>query len=311
MQASSGPTRYRFNFLKYQSIALIVSISLLVLGVGTYFIKGGFAYHISFTGGVEIRVAFEQPLKVAELRSVMSQGGWKDAIIQEIGTSKNEFFIRISNTGSKNTDSNLEEKIVTTLNKNIQNNKARVNNIEWVGPDVGKDTKWNAIKAVFLSLIILLLYIAIRSEFSFGLGAIVALLHDILMVLIFLLITGEPVSLNILAAVLAVLGYSLNDTIVIFNKIRGNFKKMRDASADDIVNVSINQTLTRTILTSISTFLALMAILLLGGETLRSLSQVMCLGVVMGTYSSIYIASVVMLGIKKKMIAKKTLVSHS
>lgn len=287
--SGSKTIQYRYDFLKYRSIGYALSAALLVIGLVTYFVKG-FQYNISFTGGAEMRLAFEKPLDIAQLRS--SIGSLVE--LQEIGTQKREFLVRAAKP-----ESDLETTIVGILARDLPDNKVSVEDIKWVGPEVGKDTQWNAVKAVLISLLVLLLYIAVRFEFRFGVGAVAALLHDVLMILVFLLVAGEQVSLHVLAALLAVLGYSLNDTIVIFSKVRENMKKLRGVSEYDIVNLSINQTLRRTILTSLSTFLAVMSIVLLGGESLRGLSLVMCLGVIVGTYSSIYIAGAVMLGIGK------------
>jgi len=293
MQVSSGSLNYRFDFLKYRYIGLALSLLLIVVGIVGYFVKGGLTYHIDFTGGAELRVEFAKDIDIAQLRKVISKAGWKNAKIQEIGNLKKEVLVTVGGE----LDSELETKFKNALASDMPNNKVTIKGVEWVGAEVGKDTKWNAVKAVFLALMILLLYIAIRSEFRFGVGAVLALLHDVLMVLIFLLISGQAVSLHVLAAVLAVLGYSLNDTIVIFSRIRENFKKYRGHSEYDIVNFSLNQTLRRTILTSLSTFFAVLAIILLGGQILRGFATIMALGVLIGTYSSVYIASAGMLAI--------------
>jgi len=296
MQGSSRSLEYRIDFLKYRTFGLIFSFLLIIAGIAGYFLKGGFVYHIDFTGGAELRVEFDKPINLAQLRKVVSKGGWKNAKIQEVGKEQKEVLVTVGGE----LDSELEDKFKAVLAKDITGNKATIKGVNWVGAQVGKDTKWNAIKAVFLALIILLLYIAIRSELRFGVGAVFALLHDVLMVLIFLLFTGQAVSLHVLAAVLAVLGYSLNDTIVIFSRIRENFTKYRGHSEHDIVNFSLNQMLRRTILTSVSTFFAVLSIILLGGQILRGFAMIMCLGVLIGTYSSIYIASAAMLMVKGK-----------
>lgn len=293
MQENVSSVQYRYNFLKYRFVCLALSVIIFAVGVASYIARGGFSYHIDFTGGVELKVSFEKSLSVSDIRKSISANGWSDAVIQEVRSGKNSFLIRVGTQDEK-----LEDKMKTGFAKSFPGNKVSVDNIEWVGAEVGKDTKWNAFKAVMLSLLILLLYIAIRSEFSFGVGAALALVHDVLMVLVFLLLCNEPVSVHVLASVLAVLGYSLNDTIVIYSKIRENFKKLPGASDFDVVNLSINQTLKRTILTSVSTFLSVLAILALGGEALRGLSLVLLLGIVVGTYSSIYIASACMLAVK-------------
>lgn len=296
MQGTPQLLQYRFNFLKYKNVSIFVCLIALAMGFAGYFMRGGFKYAIDFTGGAELRLSFEKKLETSQLRAVMNKHGWSDVVIQEVGTAGQKFLIVM---GVDKFDSSLEQKVMTGLQAELPDNKAVIENIELVGPEVGKDTKWNAIKAVLLSIIILLFYIAIRSEFRFGVGATVALIHDIFIVLAFLLFTGEPISLHVLAAILAVIGYSLNDTIIIFSRIQENLRKLRGVPEQEIVNLSINQTLTRTILTSFATFLAVLAIFFLGGETLRGLSLVMGIGIIFGTYSSIYVASAVVLAIGK------------
>lgn len=299
MQSVTTETvKYRIDFLKYRYLWLAVSVGYLLIGAAAYVMRGGFNYHIDFTGGAELRVSFEKAIDIGSVRNAMSSSGWKDAVIQSVGTSNKEFLLRV---GSMN--DGLENQIKNALSSGIQGNAVQIDNIQVVGAEAGKDTTKNAVIAVLLSLLVLLLYIAVRFEFRFGIGAIACLLHDILAVMTFLLITGEPVSLHVLASVLAVLGYSLNDTIVIFSRIRENMKKLRGAPEYDIANLSTNQTLKRTILTSVATALAVIAILVLGGETLRGLSLVMLVGIIVGTYSSIYIASPAMLAVKTRKTA--------
>lgn len=296
MQSSTSNVKYRFDFLKYRYIWFVVSLVYLIACIAAYFVMGGFKYHIDFTGGAEISIVMENQVDTAKIRSAVANGGWKEVIIQEMGNSKKEYLIRLGGQ----IESGLEAKMQKVISESMPDNKLEIRNVQWVGAEVSSDTTWNAIYAVFLSILILLLYIAFRSEFSFGFGAIIALMHDMLFVLAFILITGEQVSLNVLAAILAVLGYSINDTIVIFSRIKENFKKLngQGVSDYDIVNLSINQTLTRTVLTSFATLLSVLAILFLGGETLRGLSLIMFIGIVVGTYSSIYIASPVMLAVR-------------
>ncbi|MFH0898276.1 MAG: protein translocase subunit SecF [bacterium] len=296
MQGTSGTLNYRFDFLKYRYFFLVLSVALIVVSFVGYFIKGGFAYHIDFTGGVEVRVVFEKPVNVAQLRSVVTSSGWDTAQIQEVGREKKEFLVTLGGTQ----DERLEEMFKKAIAIGILDNEAQIKGIEWVGAEVGKDTKWNAIKAVFLALIVLLLYIAIRSELRFGVGAVLSLVHDLIIILAFLLFTGQAVSLHVLAAVLAVLGYSLNDTIIIFSRIQSNLKKYRGHSEYQIVNLSINEMLKRTLLTSGTTFCTVLAIIFLGGEILRGFALIMALGIIVGTYSSVYVASASMLALEKK-----------
>lgn len=293
--------QFSIDFLKYRYFCLALSILFLLVGVVAYFVKGGFKYHIDFAGGAEIRVSFQDPIAIASFRSTLNKKGWEDSVIQSVGVSGKDFIVKVGVERVENIEG-LENKFSADVKDAIPENKMNIENIEWIGAEVGKDMQWNAIKAVLLSLFILLLYIAIRYRYSFAMGAVVALMHDILAVMVTILLLEEPISLTVLAAILAILGYSLNDTIVIFSRIRENFKNMRGASEMDIINTSINQTFKRTLLTSFSTLLAVGAILILGGETLYSFALVMLLGIIFGTYSSIYIASpiVVALGVSKQ-----------
>ncbi len=291
MQVTTADSvKYKYDFLKYRSIWLIVSIAYIVVGLGFYIAKGGFSYHIDFTGGAELRVSFEKPSDISTVRGIISAKGWKDASIQSVGSTGKDFIIRVGSL-----DSDTEAHIKRDLTDGLGDNKVHIDNVSWVGAEVGKDTKSNAITAILICLVFLLLYIAVRFEFRFGVGAIVALAHDLLAILTFMLVFNESISLNFLAALTAIIGYSINDTIVIFSRIRENLSKLKGVSEYDLVNLSLNQTLRRTLLTSCATLLSVLAILLLGGETLRGLSLVLFIGIIVGTYSSIYIASPVMM----------------
>lgn len=295
---STDAVKYRVDFLKYRYVWLAVSIAYFVIGAVAYMAKGGFRYHIDFTGGAELRVSFQNPVDIGDVRNAMSTSGWKEAAIQSVGSTNKDFIIIVASVAD-----DTESKITSALSDKISDNKVTIENVQLVGPEAGNDTTRNAIFAVLLSLLILLLYIAARFEFRFGVGAVICLIHDILAVMVFMLITEEPMSLHVLASILAVIGYSLNDVIVVFSRIRENFVKLKGVSEYDIANISINQTLSRTILTSFATILSVTAILFLGGETLRGLSLVMLVGIIVGTYSSIYIASPAMLAVKTKKTA--------
>jgi preprotein translocase subunit SecF len=286
------------NFLKYKTICFVLTVTLLVSGVFAYFALNGFKYHIDFAGGAEVNVSFEKPIDIGVLRNAISSEGWKDTVIQSVGKSGKDFIVRIGGA----TEKGLENKFRAAVDKATPGNTMTVNHIDWVGAAVGKDMKRNAVIAVLLSLLLILLYVAVRSKYGYAIGAVAAITHDLLAVLIFLLILREPISLSVLAAILAILGYSLNDTLVIFNRVKENIKKMRGENLEKIVNTSINQSLKRTLLTSFSTLLAVGSFFVLGGETLRGFSLAMLIGIVVGTYSSIYIASPVMIffGISSK-----------
>ncbi len=285
------------DFLKYRYIALTISVVFLAVGIFSYVLRGGFEYSIDFAGGAEIRVVFDKSLEVGQLREVISEKGWKDSIIQSVGTGGKEFIIRIS--GEQFDD--IESRFKVDVSSVITDNKMRIEGVEWVGAAVGKDMRWNAFIAVLLSMLLILLYVSIRSKYAYAIGAVIALAHDVLVVLVFLLLFGISISLPVLAALLAILGYSLNDSIVVFSRIKENFRKMHGVSVIELVNVSLNQVLKRTLLTSFSTLLAVGSFFVFGGEALRAFSSALLIGIVVGTYSSIYIASSVVL----------TVVSHS
>lgn len=278
------------DFLKYKYICYALSFALLAVG-GVAYVTKGFQYYVDFAGGSELRVSFQKPVKIGEIRKVLGGIDLKDAVIQSLGTEEKIFLIQIGKTTEENVGQIAFDKIA----QQFPENKAKLESIDWVGPEVGKDIKFNAVISILLSLLLIMLYIAIRSKYRFAVGAGVAIAHDMLAVLACFLILGEQISVHVLAAILTVLGYSINDTIVIFSRIKDNMIKMKDATEEHIVNVSLNQTLRRTMLTSISTFLAVGSIFVLGGEALHGFSLAMLIGIVVGTYSSIYIASPVML----------------
>ncbi len=291
------------DFLKYRHICLIGSAILLLSGAVAYVINfqkngSGFEYHIDFVGGTELNITFEEPIKTSDFRSAMNSKGWKDLTIQSIGfaatgSKYKEFIVRV-----KETSDNIENKFKADMNDSITSIKSDIRGVSRVGSEVGKDIRWNSFLSVILSLLVILLYIAIRSRYRFALGAVAAIVHDILVVLVVFLLLREQISVSVLAAILAVIGYSLNDTIVIFGRVRENMVKLKDHPEHDIVNISLNQTFRRTLLTSLSTLLTVLSVLILGGGTLRGFSIVMLVGVLAGTYSSIYIASPIMLAIK-------------
>lgn len=283
------------HFLRYRVLCAVISVAFLGAGVAAYIHNGGFNYHIDFVGGTELQVSFEKQLPASDLREALAGEEWDSPVIQSVGTTGKDFFIRVKQDGKT-----LEEKFLKTVAKKIKNNSATITNIAWVGAEVGNDIKFDAMIAIFLALIGMLCYIAIRSEYRFAAGAVVALVHDILIVLAVLLILGEQISLNVLAALLTTLGYSINDTIVIFSRIREGFATIKGRTEEEIVDISINQTLRRTLLTSFTTFLAVLSLYLIGGEALKGFSLSMLVGIVAGTYSSIYIASPVMLAIGGK-----------
>lgn len=283
------------NFLKYRFVSIGVSSLFIAAGALAYLYFGGFRYSVDFTGGTQVRLKFNQAVGSEHVKDSLSAGGWDDAIIREFGD--NEIAIRVKEFS--NDSQGLSTRIKETLENKVQGSQVTILEANAVGPGVGKALRWNSILAVMLGLLLMLVYIAFRFwSLSYGMGAVIAILHDALAILALFAITQREISPNVICAILATLGYSINDTIVIFARIRENFVKMRGDSAEDIVNTSITQTLRRTILTSLSTGLVVGALFIFGGETLRNLSLALLVGIVVGTYSSVYIASPIMLFVR-------------
>lgn len=282
------------DFLKHRVMCYVISWALILAGVVGYVMNGGFSYHIDFVGGTELQVAFEQPLDAGALRSALTEGSWKDATIQSVGSTGKTFLVKIGKDGAT-----VEKEFLDIASKQISGNPAKVEHVAWVGAEVGSDIKQDAIIAILLGLLSILVYVGFRWQFSYALGAVVALAHDILIVLGVFAITGDQISLNVLAALLMILGYSINDTIIIYSRIQENLAKKATKTLYECINLSTTQTLRRTILTSSATLLSVLAIYLLGGEALRGFSLAMMLGIIVGTYSSIYMASPIMCALEK------------
>lgn len=295
------------DFLKYRVLYALLSASILIGGLGFYFYKvktygHAFNYSIDFTGGTQVLLKFEQPIAAEELKDILTKEGWSGASLRQF-SEKNEFLVRAKEVS---TDAQgLAERMVKAIQSHLkEGNKVTILQSESVGQSVGAQLRWQSIRAVVIALIAMLLYIAFRFwSFSFAFGAVVALFHDAFVMLLVFLLFNREISINVIGAILAVLGYSINDTIVIFSQIRSNLQKMKNASLNQVVNTSLNQTFRRTILTSLSTALTVGSLFFLGGEALRDFSLALLVGIIFGTYSSIYIASPVMMLLYKDKVA--------
>ncbi|MFC1845589.1 protein translocase subunit SecF [Candidatus Dependentiae bacterium] len=286
-----------FNFLKYRYIALALSVSAIVLFLGLYFYKGGLTYSVEFTGGTQVLMRFEKPVNADDLRSVLSKNWPRVQPPREF--SNKEFLVRVQ--AFENDTRGLADRMRQAVQEAMPDNPVTIDKSEAVGPGVGADLRWKSMRAVLLALLLMLFYIAWRFwSIGFAMGAVVALFHDAIMIVGMFLLLNRDISINVIGAILAMLGYSINDTIVIFARMRENIKKMRGASLPDIVNASLNQTFKRTLLTSFSTFLMVSPMFLFGGEVLRDFSLALLLGIFFGTYSSIYIASPLMMLLHKE-----------
>lgn len=282
-----------FDFLRWRWHALTLSALVLVAGAATAVARGGLPLGIDFSGGTIVVVRFEGPRVTEEAVRAAVAGLPGEKVVQQYGDpAANEILIRLPQAGEER-GASLEEganAIVAALQKGGLG-KFEVRSTEIVGPVIGRDLQRKGIYATLAALAGIMIYIGLRFNFSFAVGAIVATFHDILVTLAFLGFFGYELSLNVVAAILTITGYSVNDTIVIFDRVRENFRFMRRDALEQIVNASVNQTLGRTVITAGTTFLAVLALYLFGGEVLRGFAFTMLVGIVSGTYSTVFIAA--------------------
>ncbi len=281
--------KYNIDFLSKFRIANIISIIFFGLSILFLFFKG-LNYGIDFKGGTLIELRVDNEIKISEIRDSLNSMKLGDVNVKQFG-KKNDFLIKVEE--KQNNNNKLIPLIKNTLSDNI-NSEINFRRVENVGPKVSSELLKSGIIAITLSLTAMLFYIWIRFEWQFSIGSIVALFHDVIITLgIFSLLSLE-VNLSIIAAVLTIVGYSMNDTVVIYDRIRENLNKFTQLKIGEISNISINETLSRTIITSVTTLLALLSIFILGGEILKGFSFAMIIGVLIGTYSSIFVAAPVL-----------------
>jgi len=291
-----------YDFLSVRRRAYAVSGVLLLLGMGSLVLHGGPRYGVDFTGGTLLQVEFFEQTSVADLRDVLSAAGMENAQIQQLGDS-NEFMIRTQDF----------EGIVDRANEVLAGAYGAdgfTMSADAVGPKVGSELQRKAAVAILMSFALTLVYLAFRFEWRFGIAAIVATFHDLTITFGFISLFNIEITLATVAALLTILGYSLNDTIVVFDRIRENLKKRRKDAYVDIVNSSINETLPRTVLTSGTTLATLLALFILGGTVVRPFALVLILGIVIGTYSSIFVASPALLEIEERSRRKEKKKGH-
>nr|BAL53248.1 preprotein translocase subunit SecF [uncultured Gammaproteobacteria bacterium] len=274
--------------------ALALSGCLIVLSLGSLVVRG-LNLGLDFTGGTLIEMSYPAPVDLAKIRTLLVERGFADATVQRFGTTR-EILIRLP-PDPELSSAALSDKVLAVLRAE-SGAEPQLRRVEFVGPQVGEDLTEKGGLAVLFSLIGILIYVAWRFEYRFAAGAVLALVHDCLITLGFFSLTGLEFDLSVLAAVLAILGYSINDTIVVFDRIRENFRRMRRGETLEIINASINQTLSRTILTSGTTLLVVFALAWLGGEIIHNFALALIVGIAVGTYSSIYIASTLLVLLK-------------
>jgi len=281
-----------YDFLSVRRRAYVVSAVLLLLGIGSLVLRGGPRYGVDFTGGTLLQVEFFEATSVSDLRGVLASAGMENAQIQQLGDS-NEFMIR-----TQDFEGIVES--ATRVLAEAYGADGYTMSADAVGPKVGSELQRKAAIAILMSFALTLVYLAFRFEWRFGVAAIVATFHDITIAFGFISLFNIEITLATVAAILTILGYSLNDTIVVFDRIRENLKKRRKDAYSDIVNSSINETLPRTVLTSGTTLATLLALFILGGTVVRPFALVLILGIMIGTYSSIFVASPVLLEIEER-----------
>ncbi|WP_018294158.1 protein translocase subunit SecF [Mariprofundus ferrooxydans] len=286
------------NFIGKRKLAMAISALMIIISLGMLATKG-LNFGIDFTGGTLVEIKFDKPAKIADIRSAISPKGYGNAVIQEFG-SPEEILIRVQNREGEKS-STISTAILDSLNAKFTADAVEMRRVEFVGPQVGDELTHAGIMAVLISMLAILIYVTFRFEFRFALGADAALLHDITIVLGLFAITGKEFTLPVIAALLTVIGYSLNDTIVVFDRIRENFaaNRKRKNPEDEalIANNAINQTLGRTLMTSFTTLLVVFALFLFGGEVIHDFAFALIAGIGVGTYSSIFIASPIMLSL--------------
>lgn len=275
-----------YNFVDKRRYALILSAILLVIAIGSLATRG-LNFGLDFTGGTLLEVGYSEPKELEQVRQALEGAGFESAVVQHFGSSR-DVVIRLAPQAEEVT-ATLSDRILKALR--AEDDSVEMRRQEFVGPQVGDELRDDGGLAMIIALAFILIYVMARFEWRFAVGSISALIHDVVIVIGFFSVTGMEFDLTVLAAVLAVIGYSLNDTIVVFDRIRENFLRMRKSQPAEVINTSLNQTLSRTIVTSLTTLLVVLAMFFLGGELIHSFSAALLVGIVIGTYSSIYVAS--------------------
>jgi preprotein translocase subunit SecF len=281
------------DFIGKRKYTLWISAIALLICLGSILLFGGLKYGVDFAGGILIQVKFSKPVDISEIRNAMDAMGSKEAMVQAFG-GENEFLIRVEKA-TEDLEA-LSKKIQDSLREQFKGRSAEIRRVEVVGPKVGKDLKEKALWAVGLSFIAILIYVGWRfKQVSYGLGGIVALVHDVIIIFGVISIAGIEYSLNVMAVILTVIGFSINDTIVIFDRVREDVKKFRKENLETIFNTAINETLGRTVLTSGTVMLVVLILFFLGGAVIHDFALALIVGLITGTYSTVYIASPIVL----------------
>jgi len=279
------------DFMGQRKLAAIISI-LLVLGSLVSLSVKGIVLGLDFTGGTQIEVGYPQPADLSVIRAQLTESGFENPTVIYFG-SESDVLIRLQGEPA----AGLSDQVFAALQNNTDS-EIEMRRVDYVGPQVGDELREDGGLGMLAALAVVMLYVAIRFQYKFSIGAVIALVHDVVITLGFFSITGLEFDLTVLAAVLAVIGYSLNDTIVVFDRIRENFRLLRMAEAKEVINESLTQSLQRTLLTSLTTIFVLLALFIFGGELIHNFAIALIVGVVIGTYSSIYVAANMLMALR-------------
>ncbi|MCP4296601.1 MAG: protein translocase subunit SecF [Proteobacteria bacterium] len=286
-------TTPKFNIMGKRKIAFVISAILILAGLAGLLMKG-VTYGIDFRGGTLIQVKFENAPQLAEIRKLFKDKFKSNVSVTSFGEEQsNEVMITLSQEAVSAEAGQMQGLISNVLSNRFPNFDIR--RVETVGPKVGSELKEKAMQAALYALIGILIYIGIRFKFRYGVGAVAALFHDVLITMGIFIILDKEFTLTIVAALLTIIGYSLNDTIVVFDRVRENISRMPKKKLEDVINLSINESMSRTILTSVTTFIVVLVLFLAGGDIIHDFSFAMLIGLVVGTYSSIFVASPVVI----------------
>ena len=278
------------NFMRFRKIAITISLILFVGSIGSIFTKG-LSLGLDFSGGTLVEIQYEDSVDLQEIRGVLSENGYEDFQVVNFGSSL-DVLIKIADQSG---NSSLGDQIFVLLSSN--DFEGELKRIEFVGPQIGSELRDQGGLGMLVALGMILLYVAFRFQYKFALGAVAALGHDVVIILGLFSIFAWDFDLSVLAALLAVIGYSLNDSIVVSDRIRENFRSERALGSEDLINLSLNQTLSRTVITSLTTLLVLFALFFFGGEAVRGFSIGLIIGVLIGTYSSLYIVTTILISL--------------
>ena len=289
------------DFIKLRWKAITVSAIIILAGIVSMIIKGGPKYGVDFLGGTVIQMQFPQTPDIGAVRQILANAGFADAEIKSFDASS-EILLRVQKQAE---GASVSETIMKALRDAFPQNQPQERMVESVGPKIGKELRSAAIWATIISLMLILIYVSFRFEFIFAVGAVVALFHDVMVTLSFFSLLSMEVNLTVVAAFLTIVGFSLNDTIVVMDRIRENRRIHRDGGIEKIINLSVNQTLGRTIITSLTVFIVVLILLFFGGDVIYNFSFAMTVGVISGVYSTVYIAAPIVVEWYKKAEVQK------